>query len=143
MNILINIKEDFSMYPGLRHCNLSDNSGEHFYHSLLNKTFKEAYDTNTILTVVLDGTDGYAPSFIDEAFGNLVYDFSLEEVKKHINIVSIEEPIWKDAIEKDTFIKWEDRRKGNMNPKVTLNHAPWYRLVNNTLELKQWSKPMN
>ena len=32
----INIK-DFSEYPGLRHCSISDDSGEEFYHKILNK----------------------------------------------------------------------------------------------------------
>lgn len=141
--ITINIKNDFSAYPGLRHCNLSDNSGEHFYHEILNKCFNEAYERNDKLTVVLDGTDGYAPSFIDEAFGNLVYDFSADIVKKYLVIISNEEPVWIQSIEKDTIPKWEERRKGNMSPKVTLVHAPWYRFVNNSIEQKLWEKPMN
>ena len=85
MNLTINIKKDFSMYPGLRHHSISDNSGEDFYHTLLNLKFKEVYENASVLTVILDGTEGYAPSFLDEAFGNLIYDFSIEIVKKHIN----------------------------------------------------------
>ena len=33
---------DFSEYPGLRHCNISDDSGEEFYHKILNKSFYKA-----------------------------------------------------------------------------------------------------
>lgn len=141
--LTINIKNDFSAYPGLRHCNLSDNSGEHFYHELLNKKFKEAYEANDKLTVIIDGTDGYAPSFIDEAFGNLIYDFSLDIVKKYLIIISTEEPVWIQRLEKDTYPKWEERRNGNMNPVVTVKHDPWFRIVNGSILQQQWEIPMN
>lgn len=141
--ITINIKNDFSAYPGLRNCNLSDNSGEHFYHELLNKKFKEAYESKDKLTVIIDGTEGYAPSFIDEAFGNLIYDFSLDIVKKHLIVISIQEPVWIDRLEKDTYPKWEERRNIGMAPIVTLEHGPWFRFVDGSIQQQQWTKPAN
>lgn len=39
------------------------------------------HSKDLMLLVDLDGTSGYPSSFLDEAFGELVYDFSLEEVK--------------------------------------------------------------
>ena len=99
----ISVLNDFSEFPGLRHCDISDRSGEEFYHSVLNKAFKKAYEMNEKLVVCLDETDGYASSFLDEAFGNLVYDFTLNIVKNHIEIISEEEPHWKELIENQTF----------------------------------------
>ena len=86
------------------------------------------------LIVNLDGVDGYMSSFLDEAFGNLVYDFGIEIVKEVLSIVSSEEPEWIDMIESDTYIEWEKRRKKNENPTTTSPHSSWVRLVNNQIE---------
>ena len=137
----ITILGSYSEYTGLRHCDISDNSGEDFYHKILNKEFKDAFEKKEILVVILDGVDGYASSFLDEAFGNLVFDFTLENTKKYIQIISEQEPHWKEMIEKKTFIQWEDRRIRKEYPKVTANHSPWYRLINDVLILKRWEQP--
>jgi hypothetical protein len=137
----ISILKDFSEYPGLRHCSISERSGEEFYHTVLNKAFKEAYEQRDNLTVNLDNTAGYASSFLDEAFGNLVFDFTLDIVKKSITIISNQEPHWKDMIENQTYQQWEERRIGKNNPKVTKNHNAWFRLVNNNIESKTWEQP--
>ena len=137
----INILKDFSEYPGLRHCSISERSGEEFYHSVLNKAFKEAYEQDSNLIVNLDNTAGYASSFLDEAFGNLVFDFTLDIVKKSITIISNQEPHWKDMIENQTYQQWEERRIDNNNPKVTKSHDAWFRLVNNNIESKIWEQP--
>ena len=105
----ISVLEDFSEFPALRYCNISDESGEKFYHNVLNKAFKEAYEKDEKLTVNLDATAGYASSFLDEAFGNLVYDFTLDIVKSKIEIISEQEPHWKDMILNQTYPQWEAR----------------------------------
>jgi hypothetical protein len=136
--IQISVLKNFSEFPGLRHCSISDNSGELFYHKVLNLEFKKAYDAKDKLEVNLDLTAGYAPSFLDEAFGNLVYDFTLAVVKELIVIVSNQQPRLKEMIENETYVKWETRRKNKEVPKVTEGHAAWYRLQDNKLELKIW-----
>ena len=75
---------DYSMSPGPRYCNQGDDSGEDFYHVQLNSAFAKAYSSSKQLLIDLDGPDGYASSFLDEAFGNLIYDFSQELVSKII-----------------------------------------------------------
>ena len=67
----ISILNDFSEFPGLRHCNISANSGEECYHGVLNREFRNAYIENHKLTINLDNTAGYASSFLDEAFWKL------------------------------------------------------------------------
>lgn len=113
-------------YPGLRHCSISDDSGEQFYHDYLNKYFKEAFEKKEILYIDLDDTSGYAPSFLDEAFGNLVYDFSIKIVKKFIKIKSQQEPEWKDMLLNETFPQWQERREEKNAPEITSNHKAWY-----------------
>ena len=137
----IDIKDDFTEYPALRHCNISDKSGEEFYHTILNNAFKESYERKEKIKVCLDNTAGYASSFLDEAFGNLVYDFTLEVVKSYIEIISEQEPHWKDMIENETFAEWEKRRKEKVIPKKTKLHNPWYRLINQKLEIGVWVQP--
>jgi hypothetical protein len=137
----ISVLEHFSEFPTLRHCNISDKSGEEFYHTVLNKAFKEAYEKGEKLVVNLDATAGYASSFLDEAFGNLVYDFTLDIVKKNVEIISDQEPHWKTMIVDQTFIQWESRRKGKQRPVVTAQHEAWYRLIDNQLKLDVWEQP--
>lgn len=139
----INIKDDFSISPTLRHSAVSAFSGEDFYHEILNSRFKIAYERNEKLTIYLDGTEGYAPSFIDESFGNLVYDFTLDVVKEHLEVISIEEPYWLVKLENDTFVNWEKKRLKEMDRKVTKKHSAWYRLINNELVSKVWDNPSN
>ncbi len=137
----ISILGDFSEFPGLRNCNISENSGEEFYHKVLNREFKVAFEKKEKLAVNLDATAGYASSFLDEAFGNLVYDFSLEIVKKNIEIISNQEPHWKLMIETQTFPQWEKRRINNEPPKVTKDHNAWYRLTDTELKFAKWEQP--
>lgn len=137
----LSIYEKYSEFTGLRHCDISENSGEDFYHKVLNGVFHEALQANEKLTVILDKVDGYASSFLDEAFGNLVYDYTLEKVKKNVEIISEQEPHWKEMIETKTYLQWEERRKNKQNPKVTETHPAWYRIVNNELKLDIWEHP--
>lgn len=101
---------EYSEYPGPRYCVQGDNSGEDFYHTKLNPAFYEALTTKKILVVDLDGTVGYASSFLDEAFGNLAYDFSSETVIKNLKIISNQEPDWKEMILDNIIPDWEKRR---------------------------------
>lgn len=133
MSRIISIKDEFGQYTGLRHIKVSEKSGEEFYHKILNKEFKNCLDKKEILTIDLDGVRGYSPSFIDEAFGNLVYDFGLENVKKYLNIKSLDKPFWKESIENETYTLWEKRRLNKQVPIKTSKHENWWRLENNKL----------
>jgi len=100
--------------------------------------FTEAYCDGKILSIVLDGADGYASSFLDEAFGNLVYDFGITIVLDSVEIISNEEPEWIDMIVNDTCHQWQKRRTENKSPRVTALHKAWSRLVDNKLEKNVW-----
>lgn len=130
--ININVK-DFSTSPGPRYVKQGEASGELFYHQILNPAFTCGYSENKSIIINLDGVDGYMSSFLDEAFGNLVYDFGADEVMKRLSYISMEEPEWKDMIINDTYTEWEKRRKKNNPPKITHEHETWKRLQNDVL----------
>lgn len=132
MEKIIYVKE-FTEYPGLRHCSISDDSGEEFYHTILNEAFKEAYENNEKIVVNLDYTAGYAPSFLDEAFGNLIYDFGITAVKKILKIISEQEPDLKEMIIEETYNQWQERRETEDEPKKTSEHGSWYKLIDKEL----------
>ena len=132
---------DFDEYPGLRHCSVSEFSGEEFYHKILNDAFEKAYENMEVLIVELDGTDAYASSFLDEAFGNLVYDFTLANVLRLVKIVSNDEPHWVKMLQEKTFNEWETRRRNNEKPIVTELHEPWFRLVDSKIKKEVWETP--
>lgn len=116
---LIRYVTDFSRRPGPRYCEQGPSSGEEFYDDFLNPWFKEALNSSMVLEVVLDGTDGYLTSFIDEAFGRLVYDFGIDCVKSQLSVVSQVEPEWNKRLENKTFPAWVKRKEENQEPKHT------------------------
>lgn len=136
----INILSDFSVSPGPRYCKQGAYSGEEFYHKLLNDRFAQAYQSKEQLELNLDGTDGYMSSFLDEAIGNLVYDFGPETVNKVLRVVSNEEKVWITLIQNEIIPEWSRRILKQDSPIKTSkqNHGPWYRLNNNKLERKVW-----
>ena len=138
------VSRDYSSFTGLRYCKRSDHSGEDFYHTKLNDWFAAAFENKEEITVVLDGgEDGYGPSFLDEAFGNLVYDFSLEVVNRWLHIDSEGDPEWGESIEDETYTIWEENRKNRIEPVKTEDHEPWYKLIDGTLEKKVWVQKTN
>jgi hypothetical protein len=138
MEKILKIREEFGPITGLRHYSISEKSGEEFYHTILNKVFKQCYESNVELIVDLDNVRGYSPSFIDEAFGNLVFDFELRNVKKYLKIKSDDMSFWKSSIENDTYRLWEYRREKNEVPKKSHSHKPWWKIVNGKLEEGIW-----
>ncbi|HBZ67570.1 MAG TPA: hypothetical protein DEO70_12100 [Bacteroidales bacterium] len=130
---------DYSKSPGPRYSAQGDDSGEDFYHKILNEKFKYACDNKLDIEINLDGPDGYASSFLDEAFGNLVFDFGKEDVKNRVTIISNEEPEWIEMIINETYNEWEERRIANDTPTKTAKHEAWWRLnYNNLLSKEEW-----
>ena len=60
-------------------------------------------------------------------------------VDKYLDVVSVYEPHWLEMIKTQTFLQWEDRRLKGKEPKTTEDHEAWYRIVDDSLELKKWS----
>jgi hypothetical protein len=116
--ILINVT-DFTEYPDVRYIDQDENSGEEYYYNVIQPNFELALSENKILIVDLDNTAGYASSFLDEAFGNLVYDFDFASIKKHLDIISTQEPDWKNIILEEILDIWKKKLDTNKPRKET------------------------
>lgn len=114
-NVLKVSVKDYTLDPGPRYKRQDikediDASGEMFYIKVLNSSFKDCLVNNKKLVILLDGVSGYPSSFLDEAIGELVYDFTLEKVR---SILSFETMMFKRRIkqvEEETYPQWEKRR---------------------------------
>lgn len=92
MTMTLNIAKDFSPTPGARYKSDGKFSGEEFYETVLRVLFERALNIKDKLSIILDGTHGYATSFLDEAFGRLAKDFGITTVKNNIILISEEQP---------------------------------------------------
>jgi len=90
--LCIVVARDFTDTPGPRHRDEGDFSGDRFKEEILAPKFKEALALNAALVIDLDGTEGYATSFLEAAFGGLAREFGSEKVRRHLDYKSLEEP---------------------------------------------------
>jgi hypothetical protein len=101
--IRLSIAQDFTKTPGLRYISESKFSGEDFRERLLKPKFLEAVKDDKHLEIILDGTQGYATSFLEESFGGLarscVKEYSPEDILKRMIFISSEEEYLKAEIE--------------------------------------------
>lgn len=111
--VYLSVKE-YTEDPGPRYkrqdLDDTDTSGEMFYIRILNAVFVKCYEGNKELVLLLDGVSGYPSSFLDEAIGELVYDFTLANVE---NILSFETVMFKrraKQVIEETYPQWEERR---------------------------------
>lgn len=88
MKKIINIAKDFSDSPGARYYDDGDFSGQEFRETILLKYF-DSFDE---IEINLDGTEGYATSFLEESFGGLARLKGIDLVLKKIKFISEEEP---------------------------------------------------
>ena len=126
---VVKVRDRFSEFPGLRlHKESPGVSGEDFYHEILNEEFRQAIASGNNLVVDLDDTAGYPPSFLDEAFGRLTFDFGIDVVKKTLKIKSKDEPSWENMIFDSTLVIWEKRRRAHDIPECSENYPnkPWW-----------------
>ncbi len=79
-NLQINVAKDFTRLPGVRTAAEGDNSGEAFLRNHLFPKFREAVRSGVQLIVNLDGTAGYATSFLEAAFGGLIRGDELYQI---------------------------------------------------------------
>ena len=89
---VINIAKDFTTTPGARYYSDGPKSGEEFFVEKLKNSFQTALDKDVRLKIEMDGTEGYASSFINETFRRLGEEFGSEEAWNRLIIVSNEVP---------------------------------------------------
>lgn len=106
---------DFTENPGPRYIRQDkigeSNSGEAFYLQKLNGVFAQAFKENKQLVIELDGVSGYPSSFLDEAIGELVFDFTLKIVKKQLEFDTRMYKRRVAQVKEETYPQWEERRK--------------------------------
>ena len=88
----LNLAKEFTTTPGPRKRSEGKFSGQEFRETILRPRFIEAEAANAILRVNLDGAVGYPTSFLEEAFGGLAREYSIERVLVRIEITSNNEP---------------------------------------------------
>jgi len=91
MEIIIKIVKIFSEIPGGRYKKDGSSSGEEFREKYLKPKY-ESLGKGKKLIIDFDGTYGYPPSFLDEAFGGLARIFGSKEVLDKLEFKSDEEP---------------------------------------------------
>lgn len=89
--IKINISKDFTPTPGGRYIKDGPFSGEEFREKFLEKFFNDRNFKGEI-EIILDGTYGYATSFLEETFGGLSRKYGKDIVKSKIKLISNDEP---------------------------------------------------
>ncbi|MGA7239847.1 MAG: STAS-like domain-containing protein [Bryobacteraceae bacterium] len=86
------ISTEFSRTPGPRFAKEGSFSGEEFRNLFLSKWFEEATAAGVKLAIDFDGVYGYAPSFIEEAFGGLARIHGSDAVQQILELNSSEDP---------------------------------------------------
>jgi len=89
----LNIAKEFTPTPGPRFITEGKFSGEQFREEVLNKKFSQALRESVVLYIDLDGGYGYAPSFLEEAFGGLAREYGVQPVSNTLKFKSDEEPL--------------------------------------------------
>lgn len=98
--MLLSVAKEFSEIPGPRSRDEGDFSGDQFLEELLKPRYEEAVAEGQKLTVDLDGTEGYATSFLEAAFGGLARTYEAEEIFKVIQLKCDDEPYLIQEIQK-------------------------------------------
>lgn len=89
---VISIAKEFSDSPGPRTRDEGEFSGEAFLQEILRPAFVQAAKEGHSLVVDLDGSEGYATSFLESAFGGLAREFDAKEILKVVTFKSDDEP---------------------------------------------------
>lgn len=95
---VISIAKEFSETPGPRARDEGDFSGDQFLEDVLRPAYVQAVKEGSTLIVDLDGTEGYATSFLEATFGGLAREFDAAEILRVITFKSDDEPFLIDEI---------------------------------------------
>jgi len=99
-SIVHSVALEFTATPGPRFEAQGPWSGEEFRKRLLEPWFLDASSRGIKLVIDLDGGYGYAPSFLEEAFGGLARDCGVDKVLRTVAFKSDEEPLLCDRVAK-------------------------------------------
>ena len=100
MAIMIKVATDFSETPGARFATQGNFTGQEFRRTILIPAVTEAKQTGEKIIIDLDGTYGYPPSFLEEAFGGLAREFPDEDFSNMFEFITFDEPSLAEKIVK-------------------------------------------
>ena len=103
--IEINIAKDFATDVGARLYSDGPFSGQEFFEKLLKPKYQEAIKSKVKLKIILDGTEGFASSFLNEAFIRLGSEFGPDEVWNNLVLVSNEIPKYIKKVKESIYEK--------------------------------------
>lgn len=111
--IKINVVKDFSPTPGPRYISEGKFSGELFRQQVLFPTVAEAIEKNVPFEVNLDGTAGFATSFLEESFGGLIriHKLSYDKILSLMTLISKEEEYLIDDVKEYLNDAYEESKK--------------------------------
>jgi hypothetical protein len=89
---IISIAREFTETPGPRYIKEGDFSGELFLNKILRSAYQDAKAEGATLRIDFDGTEGYATSFLESAFGGLAREFQASEILTIVSFKSDDEP---------------------------------------------------
>ncbi|MDP2308410.1 MAG: STAS-like domain-containing protein [Pseudomonadota bacterium] len=90
---VIRLAREFSSTPGARYRADGDWSGQQFREDILEPAYREAARTSGKVVVDLDECEGFATSFLEEAFGGLARKLgSSDRVLNTVAVTSSDEP---------------------------------------------------
>jgi len=95
----INIAMEFSSTPGARYRSDGPYSGEEFREAILETALQES-GPDACVEIVLDGTEGYATSFLEEAFGGLARKLGCDVCLQRLRFRSEEDPLLVEEIQR-------------------------------------------
>jgi len=95
--VQINIAKDFSTIPSSRYEKDGPFSGEEFRIKYLEPHFKDP-KANYFIKIILDGVEGYATSFLEEAFGGLARIYGKQRCLERLEFISIEDRLLVEEI---------------------------------------------
>jgi hypothetical protein len=99
-DIVVSVAKDFNAVPGGRFPWEGPNSGQEFRENVLRQRYDDALNHRAQLIVELDGTAGYASSFLEEAFGGLVRKRHADkgDLLSRLVVVSRDQPKWVNRV---------------------------------------------
>jgi hypothetical protein len=103
--IELKIVEVFTDTPGARTYEDGPFSGQEFYDKHLKIDFEKAISQGVKLFIDLDGTNGYASSFLNEAFSRLGNEFGADKVWNNLEIKSLEVPKYITKVKESVYEK--------------------------------------
>jgi|SRR5690606_12679240 len=111
--IKISVLKDFSATPGPRYIHEGKFSGELFRNEVLFPKVAEALEKNIPFEVNMDGTAGYATSFLEESFGGLirVNNLSYDKIVSLMTLISKEEEYLINDVHEYLKDAYEETRK--------------------------------